>query len=165
VCGGRRQRVGTVLGARRHRIDEVLQEEGVTMRSIALRMGITTSEARTEADPKADLSLSVLHRWQAALNVPIADLLTAPNLSLSPAIEIRARLLKSMRTVRSLQLHVDDEVGQSLAISLAQQLMELMPELKEVSAWPAVGCRRSLDELGAIVDRTMPDEFFDGLGQ
>jgi transcriptional regulator with XRE-family HTH domain len=160
VCGSRRQPLKPAVGPRRHRISEVLEEEGVSLRTAAMRMGVTTAQARSEADPAVDLSLSALCRWQAALNVPIADLLTAPGMSLSPAVQLRARLLKAMRTVRSLQLQVDDDGAQSLAITLAQQLLEMMPELKAISAWH-VGSRRTLDELGAIVDRKLPDDFFE----
>jgi transcriptional regulator with XRE-family HTH domain len=161
VCGSRRQAFKPSAGPRRHRISEVLEEEGLSLRTAAMRMGITTAQARSEADPAVDLSLSALCRWQAALNVPIADLLTAPGMSLSPAVQLRARLLKAMRTVRSLQLQVDDEAAQSLAITLAQQLLDMMPELKVISGWPTVGVRRTLDELGAIVDRNLPDDFFE----
>jgi hypothetical protein len=43
---------------------------------------------------------------------------------------------------------------------LISQLVELMPELKEVSAWHSVGQRRTQDEMGRIVERTIPDNFF-----
>jgi hypothetical protein len=43
---------------------------------------------------------------------------------------------------------------------LEQQLVELMPELKDVSAWHSIGQRRSPNELGRTAERTLPDNFF-----
>jgi hypothetical protein len=161
VSGGRRQPIRTIDAVRRHRIDEILQEEGISLRSIAHRMGVTTAQAKSEADPLFDLTLTALHRWQAALGVPIGDLLTPPGMLLSAAIGLRAKLLNAMRTVRSIQLRVDDEPTQALAITLAQQMLEIMPELKSITAWPTVGTRRKLNDFGVIANRTLPDEFFE----
>jgi hypothetical protein len=46
-----------------------------------------------------------------------------------------------------------------LAKSLISQLIEIMPELKEVAAWPTVGHRRTADEIGRIGERPIPDDF------
>jgi hypothetical protein len=43
---------------------------------------------------------------------------------------------------------------------LEQQLVELMPELKDVAAWHSVGQRRSPNELGRTAERVLPDTFF-----
>jgi hypothetical protein len=43
---------------------------------------------------------------------------------------------------------------------LEQQLVELMPELKDVAAWHSIGQRRSPDELGRTAERVLPDTFF-----
>jgi hypothetical protein len=43
---------------------------------------------------------------------------------------------------------------------LISQLVELMPELQEVSAWHSVGQRRTQEEMGRIIERTIPDSFF-----
>ena len=47
--------------------------------------------------------LSDLHRWQQALAVPIAELLGEPEGELSPPVRLRPRLLRAMKTVRSIQ--------------------------------------------------------------
>jgi hypothetical protein len=39
-------------------------------------------------------------------------------------------------------------------------LVEMMPELKEVGAWHSVGQRRTLDEMGRIVERAYSEEVF-----
>ncbi len=41
---------------------------------------------------------------------------------------------------------------------LVEQLLEIMPELREVSAWHSVGQRRTLDEFGRAIERTLPDD-------
>jgi hypothetical protein len=46
-----------------------------------------------------------------------------------------------------------------LAGVLIGQLVEIMPELKEVAAWPAVGHRRTADELGRIAEHPVPDDW------
>ena len=43
---------------------------------------------------------------------------------------------------------------------LEQQLIEMMPELKDVDAWHSVGQRRSPNELGRAAERVIPDSVF-----
>jgi hypothetical protein len=43
---------------------------------------------------------------------------------------------------------------------LEEQLVELMPELKDVAPWHSVGQRRTPEELGRAADRVLPDSFF-----
>jgi hypothetical protein len=42
---------------------------------------------------------------------------------------------------------------------LTEQLLEIMPELKEVAAWPAVGHRRRADEMGRIAENPISDDW------
>ena len=51
-----------------------------------------------QEDECADLLVSELYRWQAALDVPIEELLAEPVDSLSPRVMMRASLLKVMKT-------------------------------------------------------------------
>ena len=44
---------------------------------------------------------------------------------------------------------------------LADQLIEIMPELVDVDSWPAVGPRRSLDDVSALEQRSVPESVFD----
>ena len=139
ACGSRRRRIDVRSSTPYHRIREILEQEGISVDCAAARMGINPGQAGVEANPACDLKLSALHRWQAALEVPIAELLTRSTPPLSPILELRARLMTALRTARSLQLQVDDEQGQALAISLARQLMDMMPELTKLSCWHASG--------------------------
>ena len=135
------------------------RRQGVSVRCIAQRLGRTVAEVRQQEDECADLLVSELYRWQAALDVPLQELLNEPRDELSPRIKMRAQLLKIMKTVKSLSRESkSDESRRSLQF-LTEQLLEIMPELKEVAPWPAVGHRRSTDEVGRIGENLIPDNW------
>jgi hypothetical protein len=70
-----------------------------------------------------------------------------------------------MKTVRAIKESASHPPIQRFATMLEQQLIELMPELKDVAAWHSVGQRRSPDELGRTAERVLPDSFFtDSMG-
>ena len=140
------------LSAARHR-------QGLSVRCVAQRLGRTVSEVRAQENEKADLLVSELYRWQAALEVPIGELLAEPQDSLSPRVMMRAQLLKVMKTAMAMRRQARSEAERRLARLLTEQLLEIMPELKEVSGWPAVGHRRRADELGRIGENPIPDDW------
>jgi hypothetical protein len=121
---------------------------------------MTVSEVLARSKPTNDLTLSELYRWQVVLQVPIAELLVELDMALSVPVKLRCQLLKAMRTVRSIQERAKEKPVQVMALRLAEQLLEMMPELKYVSAWPAVGQRRTLNDFGAITERMVPDQLF-----
>ena len=140
-----------------NRIPEVIKRECISPRTLAARMEMTTSQVMANIDSTKDLKLSELYRWQRALRVPIGELMAEVDTSLSAPVALRAQLLRAMRTVRSIQETASQEGVQNLAQQLAEQMTNLMPELKEVTSWPTVGQQRTLNELGAIVDRVLPE--------
>jgi hypothetical protein len=143
-----------------HRIGEVRQEQGVSIRSAARRLGLSMQEVRSQEQPSSDLRLSQLVGWQQVLEVPLADLLLDNSGPLSTPVSQRARMLRVMKTAKALEESAVDPPIKRLATMLIAQLVELMPELKEVSAWHSVGQRRTQDEMGRIAERTIPDSFF-----
>jgi hypothetical protein len=160
-AGSRRMRRNIKLsGPALHRIAVVMEQEGISPRSAARQMNLTQLQVYEESHPSCDLRLSALYRWQTALQVPVGDLLREPDPSLSPQVRLRCNLLKAMRTVRTIQERAQQDDIQALAGRLAEQLTELMPELASVPSWPAVGQRRTMDEMGAVVDHQMSDLFF-----
>lgn len=161
VAGSRRQSRGSASGQPLHRIVRVMENECVGIRTAAHRMNVSMAQIRSEAETTYDLRLSDLYRWQSALRVPVGELLNEPATNLSPAVAWRGRMLKVMRTMRSIQVIANEEAVQSLAMIVVQQLEEMMPELNQVSAWPLQGQRRTGDELGAVVDKQVSDDFFD----
>ncbi len=137
---------------RYHRLAEVRREQGVSSRSMARRLGIDAQQLRQQESPDFDLRLSELHRWQAALEVPLADLLVEPQDDFACPVHQRAQLLKIMKTAKAiLELATQPRVAR-LAQMLSEQLVALMPELEQVSAWPNYGGRRPADELGKTLE-------------
>jgi hypothetical protein len=53
-----------------------------------------------------------------------------------------------------------DPPTKRLGKTMVDQLIEIMPELRSVSAWHAIGVRRRLDELGIAAERVLSDEVF-----
>lgn len=131
-----------------HRLGEVRRREGFTRRDVARRLCISIREVQEHEEPSADVPLSELYRWQKLLQVPMVELLGEPTGDLSPPVELRARLLRAMKTVRSIQEVGKQTSVQRLACTLVEQILEIMPELKDTIAWPVVGHRRKQSELG-----------------
>ena len=69
-------------------------------------------------------------------------------------------MLKIMKTARSIVDTAHDSPTRRMAENLVEQLLELMPELKDVAAWHSIGQRRSPNELGRTAERVLPDSFF-----
>ena len=142
-----------------HRINEVRRQQCISLRSAARRMGTDMATVRSQDRESTDLRLSDLYRWQKALEVPIADLLIDPNTPLSRPVMERAALVKLMKTVLAIQEQSESVSVERLAQTLANQLIEMMPELENVTPWHAVGQRRGLDEVGRIAEEPIPSQF------
>jgi transcriptional regulator with XRE-family HTH domain len=141
------------------KLGEVRRRQGLSLRAVSQRLGRTAADVRKQEDESADLLLSELYQWQNALDVPVEELLLEPKAALSPRIHVRAKLLKIMKTARSLSRDAESEEVQRLASLLVDQLVETMPELKDIAPWPAVGHRRSPDELGRIGENPISDNW------
>ena len=146
-----------------HRISDARRRQGISVRSAARRMQTSMEHVRRQEDPSCDMLLSDLYRWQNALEVPVAELLVDIGAPLSEPVLTRARLLRVMKTVRAIKESANHPSIQRFATMLEQQLVELMPELKDVAAWHSVGQRRSPDELGRAAERVLPESFFSDL--
>jgi transcriptional regulator with XRE-family HTH domain len=140
------------LGAARRR-------QGISVRCVAQRLGRTVAEIRAQENEEADLLVSELYNWQAALEVPLEELLCEPQDSLSPRVLSRARLLRIMKTALAMRRQARSEAERRLTRLLVDQLLEIMPELKEVSAWPTVGQRRTAEEFGRIAENPISDNW------
>ena len=143
-----------------HRIAEARRRQGVSVRSVARRLNKSADQVRRLEEPTSDMLVSELYQWQEALEVPIVDLLVDCQAPLSGPVLARARLLRIMKTVRAIREATKCVSIERMATMLEQQLIEIMPELKDVSAWHSVGQRRSHDELGRTAERTIPDSLF-----
>jgi len=143
-----------------HRIADVRRQQGISVRSAARRLHTSMDQVRRQEDPANDMLVSELLCWQQVLDVPLADLLVEADGPLSEPIMARARLLRIMKTVRAIGETATSSSIQRFATMLEQQLVELMPELKDVAAWHSIGKRRPLSELGRTAERVLPDTFF-----
>ena len=115
---------------------------------------------RQQEEETADLPLSVLYAWQQVLDVPIADLLVDNDGPLSPLVLERARMVKLMKTAAAIQEKADSNSMRRLVQMLIDQLVEIMPELKDVGPWHSVGQRRTLDEFGRVVEQPIAEDVF-----
>lgn len=143
------------------RLSEVRRREGISRRVVARRLGVSMDEVAMQEQPSSDVRLSDLYRWQEALGVPVAELLHEPAGELSRPVQLRARLLRAMKTVRSIQQKARQATMLRLVETLIDQLVEVMPELKDIAPWPAVGARRKKHDLGQAFFRRISLDPFD----
>lgn len=141
-----------------HRLATVRKQQGVSIRRVAQHLKCELRQARQEEDECTDLPISRIYAWQEVLEVPVADLLVEPSPPLSAPVLKRARMVRIMKTVASILERSESLAVKRLAENLAQQLLELMPELEGVTAWHSVGQRRSLNEYGRIVEQLYPSQ-------
>lgn len=151
-----------IPGCRRgyHRIAVVRRSQGVSRRTVARRMNLEPAEVRRQEDEDCDLPLSVLYKWQKALDVPLSELLVETECELSRPLRQRAQLVRLMKTALSLLEEAGAGPPRKAAQSLVKQLIEVMPELKDVTAWNAVGKRRRSNDLGVTALRRLSDDLF-----
>ncbi len=139
-----------------HFIAATLRKQNATLAGCARRLGLTLSEAAAQTRPDADLALSQLYAWRAVLDVPTSELIPLEDVVPDP-IRNRALLLRTMKTARQLQDLSRGTRLESAVASLVDQLIELMPELAEVPAWPTVGQSRAPREPGNATRRVDAD--------
>lgn len=143
-----------------HRIQEVCTQQGATVRALSRKMELSANEIREQENPQTDLKISELLKWQKVLDVPLADLLVDDEGPLSEPVSHRAAMLRVMKTAKAILSSAQDRSIKRLAEMLVHQIVEIMPELEDVTAWHTVGQRRTQQELGRIVERSIPDNFF-----
>jgi transcriptional regulator with XRE-family HTH domain len=140
-----------------HRIQEVRRLQGMSLRTAARQLGTDIRSIRAQEQANTDLRLSDLYNWQRALDVPVSELLVDTDEPLSRPVRERGAMLKIMKTARSIVESAPPGATKRMAENLVEQLLDLMPELKEVSPWHSVGQRRSLDEMGRIAEHPLGD--------
>lgn len=143
-----------------HQLSRVREREGVSLRAMARRLGTDVQTVRRQENQSSDLLLSELYEWQDALGVPASELLEDSN-SMADPIRHRAQMIRLMKTVAAIQERARQPAIQRMAQMMHEQMLELMPELEEVTAWNAVGHRRNANELGAAADRCLGNDLFD----
>jgi len=143
-----------------HRIADVRRQQGVTLRNVARRLGVTLSVVRRQEEPDCDLRLSDLLRWQEVLEVLVAELLVESEGQLSGPVLARSRMVKLMKTAAALRERTAGTPAARVTEMLVEQILELMPELADVTPWHTAGSRRSLDDVGRTARFTVSDDVF-----
>jgi transcriptional regulator with XRE-family HTH domain len=143
-----------------HRLGEARRQEHISRGKVARHLGITVQDVIRQECETADLRLSVLHKWSKVLGLPVAELVEEPSDSLSTPLFNRARLTRVMKTAMAILKRSRDPQTKRLVQTMVDQLMEIMPELRGIIAWHAVGKRRRLNELGIAAERGLSDEVF-----
>lgn len=143
-----------------HRLAEVREQQGVTIRNMARRMGSDVKSVRTQEDPYNDVPLSTLYAWQQVLEVPISELLVDDDAPLSAPVMQRAQLVRLMKTAAAIQEKAESNSVRRMVAMLMEQLQEIMPELKDVGPWHTVGQRRTLDDYGRVAEQPISDDVF-----
>ena len=141
-----------------HRVALVRRQQGISLRTAARQMGQHVSVLREQEKPTTDLTLNQLYAWQKVLDVPISDLLVEADGSLARPVLQRAQMLRVMKTATAIVDRASGAPARRMAENLVNQLIEIMPELKEIGPWHSVGQRRSQDEYGIAYQRRLADE-------
>ncbi|NUQ66627.1 MAG: helix-turn-helix transcriptional regulator [Pirellulales bacterium] len=151
-------------GRRLHRLAEVRQQQGVSRRTVARRMNVEVSQVKQQEEETADIPVSVLYEWQQALEVPVAELLVEVDEPLSGPVMKRAKMVRIMKTAAAILERAQQPGIRRMAQMLVEQLVELMPELAEVTPWHAVGKRRTKDDIGQAAHRRLSLDVFRVVG-
>lgn len=139
-----------------HRIAQVRESQGVSLRTISRRSGIPVRTLRQQERPHTDLRLSELKVWAEALEVPVGELLSEPGDSLCGTVAQRAQMVRLMKTVEAMRAHAKAGSMRQISDAMRQQLLEIMPELEDVTAWPKEGSRRPAGGIGKIGTQPIP---------
>lgn len=158
----RDEREAAEKGAAYHRIADVRRQQGVTLRNVARRLGIPLPVVRRQEQADCDMRLSELLRWQEVLEVPIAELLVEGDGQLSGPVLARSRMVKLMKTAAAIRERSQDPSISRMVTMLVEQILEIMPELADVTPWHTVGQRRTRDDLGRTARMVVPEEAFRG---
>ena len=111
--------------------------------------------------PKAQHSvLQFMQQWQRVLDVPIAELLVEADGQLSGPVLERSRMVKLMKTAAAIRERAQDPGISRMVTMLVEQILEIMPELADVTPWHSVGQRRTLDDVGRTGQRMVPEDVF-----
>ena len=141
---------------RLHRLSEVRQCQGISLRTIARTMDVELSKVRDQENEDADLTLSQLYQWQKLLNVPVAELLVDLDQPVSAPVLQRAQLVRMMKTAMTLRQRVGHESQKDMVGMIIEQLLEIMPELEEVGPWR--GTESDASSTGRSGIYTVPDD-------
>jgi transcriptional regulator with XRE-family HTH domain len=156
--GSAKKAPGSAGGRPRQRLAAARKQQGISQPNMARRLRVDVAKVIEQEKETADLFLSTIYAWQKILNVPIADLLVDDDASLSTPLFERARMVELMKTAAAILEKANSNSLRRTVTMLIEQLVEIMPELRDVAAWNTVEQRRMLDEYGRTVELQLPDD-------
>ncbi len=136
-----------------HRLAATRNDQGVSLSTVAKKLGIEIAEARRQEQTTTDLLLSQLYRWRDVLETSVGDLLIEPEEIPTNPIKCRSQLVKMMKSVQTILETTKEDGTRIMAEMLAAQFVDLMPELKNINAWPSIGQAREQRDLGQAAYR------------
>jgi transcriptional regulator with XRE-family HTH domain len=111
-----------------HRLAAARQARGLSCFEIARRLGTTVEKVRLQEEA-ADLSISTLNAWAAALNVPVTDLVVEPDEWLQETNLAKPQAERLLRLAVELRDRSRRRSVQRLAQTFVDQLSEINPAL------------------------------------
>lgn len=135
-----------------NRVALVREQQGISQRTMARRLGLDLKAYQALEASTSDLRLSQLNALQAALDVPLVDLLEDSQ-ALSRPVAERAKMIKVMKTAAAMRETPSSARIERMVHTLCAQLIDVMPELAEVSGWPQYGSRRGKSALGKALSQ------------
>ncbi|MDR1052793.1 MAG: helix-turn-helix domain-containing protein [Planctomycetaceae bacterium] len=138
-----------------HRIAEARLEQGLSISRAAKRLHISIDEAREQEKETTDLKLSQLYEWRDILEVSVGELVLEPEEIPANPVKNRCQLIRLMKSVRAIIDETKNETVLIIARQMETWLIELMPELENVVAWPSVGQSRDHQSPGAAATRCL----------
>ena len=148
-----------------HRLAAVRKTQGVTSRTVARRLKTNVATVEMQEQEDSDLLVSTLYQWQEILDVPVGELLVEADDPLSSPVMKRAQLLRLMKSAMAILQRSKQPPIRRMAQVMVSQLIEIMPELADVSPWHAVGKRRTQSEVGQAALRQLPANFLADFGE
>ena len=94
--------------------------------------------------------------------MPVAELLVEGDGQLSGPVLARSRMVKLMKTAAAIRERSRDPSITQMVAMLVEQILEIMPELADVTPWHTVWQLRTRDELGRTAQMVVPEETFRG---
>ena len=143
-----------------HRLAAVRRQQGLSCLTVARRLNIEIEQVQQQERESSDLPLSTVYAWQNVLGVPVAELLVEAGDSLSSPVLKRSQLVRLMKTALAISEQTKQNSIRRMVQTMVGQLVEIMPELANVSAWQPLGRHRRLSELGVAAQRSFSDEVF-----
>ncbi len=122
--------------------------EGFSHRTLARRLGISTSEYALLESADHQLTVRELLECCRVMNLPPAELLDDEEL-----VAMRANALRAYKSAKTIQRLCTSRQQVIMVERLCEELLEIIPSmnqrrkgLHEVAGWPKIGYRRGNDE-------------------